>query len=312
MNKRDIIALAEGRLSEKRKQEVLKWMLKNPKRQQQYHTIKAKYVVDRLKESQNVPSGNLTASNIYKYLGYVACITVLLSLAFLYKTSDNSVETEGTTALMVSTSIGENRTVKLPDGTVITLNANTSLSYPSTFTADTREVILRGEAFFDVTHNAHRPFIVKTDDGMKIHVLGTTFNVKSYPEDSNMETTLISGKVRVIEEKDNKTVVLNPSQRATYVKKEDKIIIDKVDTKTFTAWREGKLVYDETPIREVIADLKRKYKVSIAVASPEIMNYKYTGTFDNLTIEEILDLFEVSSPINYKLTQNKITLHMTE
>ncbi|CAM4240104.1 FecR domain-containing protein [Zobellia roscoffensis] len=312
MNKRDITALAENRLSEKRKQEVIKWLLKNPKRQQQYHTIKAKYVADKLKKSQNGSSDSLYKPKIYKYLGYAAILIVLLSVAFLYQPSDNLVETEHATSLMVSTSIGENRTIELSDGTVITLNANTSLSYPSTFTDDTREVTLQGEAFFNVTHDANKPFVVKTDDGMRIHVLGTSFNVKSYPEDFNMETTLVTGKVRVIEEKDNKTVVLNPSQRATYLKKEDKIIIDKVDIKNYTAWREGKLVYDETPIREVIGDLKRKYKVSIAVASPEIMNYKYTGTFDNLTIEEILDLFEVSSPINYKLTQNKITLHMTE
>ncbi|MDO6819834.1 FecR family protein [Zobellia sp. 1_MG-2023] len=312
MNKRDIIALAENRLSEKRKQEVIKWLLKNPERQEQYHKIKAKHVAKLLRESQKATKNSRFTLSIFQYIGYAAVLTILFSLAFLYKPTKDSIKIEQPSLLMSTTSVGENKTIELSDGTVIMLNSNTSISYPSIFSTNNREVVLQGEAFFDVTHDANRPFIVKTDGGMKIHVLGTSFNVKSYPEDSHMETTLVSGKVRVVEEKDNKTVFLNPSQRATYIKKEDKIIIDKVDTEVFTAWREGKLVYDETPIREVISDLKRKYHISIAVASPTIMNYKYTGTFDNLTIEEILDLFEVSSPINYKLTQNKITLHMTE
>lgn len=190
------------------------------------------------------------------------------------------------------------------------LNANTSLSFPEQFSDTLRSVSLSGEAFFEVTHDEDRPFIVTTENGMQIQVLGTTFNVKSYPEDQNVETTLVSGKVRVVEEKDHKTVVLNPSQRATYDKNEDKLIVDKVKTENLLGWRQGKLVYDETPIHQVIRDLQRRFEVAISVESPEIMNYKYTGTFDNLTIDQIMDLFEVSSPILYKKNHSKITLYM--
>lgn len=314
MNKRDIKALVEGRLSNERKKEVIKWLLKNPKQQQRYHKLKAEHVAQLLKNPQYNGHERAVAkrNRLYKLVGYAALIAILIGSAVFLIQPSPEPSVEKVAVLMTTTTIGENKDVVLPDGSQITLNSNTSITYPHAFEEGIREVTLSGEAFFDVTHDEERPFIVHMDNGVKIQVLGTSFNIKSYPEDQNVETTLVSGKVRVVEEKDNKTVVLNPSQRATYVKNEDKIIIDKVETENLTSWRQGKLVYDETPIREVISDLKRKYKVSISVASPEIMNYRYTGVFDNLTIEQILDLFEVSSPILFKKNHTKITLYMNK
>jgi ferric-dicitrate binding protein FerR (iron transport regulator) len=312
MNKKDIIALVEDRLPAEKKQEVIKWLLKNPKQQQRYHILKAKHVAKLLRKSgdDKTQKPRTIQTSWYKYAGYAAGIAFLFSLAYVLMIPKNSVETPVYATTETVTSIGEYRTVELSDGTKITLNANTTLSYPKTFSGESREVSLKGEAFFDVAHNPDKPFVVSTDNGMKIQVLGTVFNVRSYPEDLNMETTLVSGKVKVVEEKDQKTVVLNPSQRATYVKSEDKLIVDNVQTENFTAWRQGKLIYDETPIRQVIGDLKRKYRIAISVESPKIMDYKYTGEFDNLSIEQIMDLFEVSSPILYKMKDNQITLYM--
>ncbi|MDC6387018.1 DUF4974 domain-containing protein [Flagellimonas taeanensis] len=312
MNKKDIIALVEDRLPAEKKQEVIKWLLKNPKQQQRYHILKAKHVAKLLRKSgdDRTQKPGTIQTRWYKYAGYAAGIAFLLSLAYVLMIPKNGVETPVYATTETVTSIGEYRTVELSDGTKITLNANTTLSYPKTFSGESREVSLKGEAFFDVAHNPDKPFVVSTDNGMKIQVLGTVFNVRSYPEDLNVETTLVSGKVKVVEEKDQKTVVLNPSQRATYVKNEDKLIVDNVQTENFTAWRQGKLIYDETPIRQVIGDLKRKYRIAISVESPKIMDYKYTGEFDNLSIEQIMDLFEVSSPILYKMKDNQITLYM--
>ena len=304
--------MVEGRLPAEKKREVIKWLLKNPKQQQRYHILKAKHVAKLLRHSADdkmqKPGKNQT--RWYKYAGYAAGIALLFSLTYMLMEPKHHVETPIHAIRETITSIGEYRTVELSDGTKITLNANTTLSYPKAFSGGTREVSLKGEAFFDVAHNPDKPFVVSTDNGMKIQVLGTVFNVRSYPEDLNVETTLVSGKVKVVEERDKKTVVLNPSQRATYVKNEDKLIVDNVQTENFTAWRRGKLIYDETPIRQVIGDLKRKYRIAISVESPEIMDYKYTGEFDNLSIEQIMDLFEVSSPILYKMKDNQITLYM--
>ncbi|WP_318312690.1 FecR family protein [Flagellimonas crocea] len=314
MNNKDINALVEGRLSEGKKAEVVKWLLKNPKQQQRYHVLKARHVAKLLKEGErkNKLETKREFADWYKYVGYAACVLLMVALAYTLVSPYEQLEEKPSQIILASTSIGENKTITLSDGTKVTLNANTIFSYPEKFSGASREVSLNGEAFFDVAHNAEKPFMVDTGNGMNIQVLGTVFNVKSYPEDQHVETTLISGKVKVVEERNQKTVVLAPSQRATYVKDADKLIVDNVQTNKFTAWRQGKLIYDETPIRQVISDLKRKYKVEISVESPGIMDYKYTGEFDNLGIEQILDLFEVSSPILYRMHNNQITLFMKQ
>lgn len=314
MNNKDINALVEGRLPDDKKAEVVKWLLKNPKQQQRYHVLKARHVAKLLKEGEhkNVLGHKRKFADWYKYVGYAACVLLMAALAYTLISPNKQLEERSSQIILASTSIGENKTITLSDGTKVTLNANTTFSYPEKFSEESRDVSLQGEAFFDVAHNPEKPFKVATGNGMNIQVLGTVFNVKSYPEDQNVETTLVSGKVKVVEEQNQKTVVLAPSQRATYVKDADKLIVDNVQTKKFTAWREGKFIYDETPIRQVISDLKRKYKVDISVESPGIMDYKYTGEFDNLGIEQILDLFEVSSPILYKMHNNQITLFMKQ
>ncbi|MBW8199869.1 FecR family protein [Flagellimonas abyssi] len=314
MNNKDINALVEGRLSDEKKAEVVKWLLKNPKQQQRYHVLKARHVAKLLKEGEgkNKLDTKRKFADWYKYVGYAACVLLMVALAYTLVSPNEQLEEKYSQTILASTSIGENKTITLSDGTKVTLNANTTFSYPEKFSEESRDVSLQGEAFFDVAHNPEKPFKVATGNGMNIQVLGTVFNVKSYPEDQNVETTLVSGKVKVVEEQNQKTVVLAPSQRATYVKDADKLIVDNVQTTKFTAWREGKLIYDETPIRQVISDLKRKYKVDISVESPGIMDYKYTGEFDNLGIEQILDLFEVSSPILYKMHNNQITLFMKQ
>ena len=223
MNNKDINALVEGRLSDEKKAEVVKWLLKNPKQQQRYHVLKARHVAKLLKEGggKNKLDTKRKFADWYKYVGYAACVLLMVALAYTLVSPNEQLEAKYSQTILASTSIGENKTITLSDGTKVTLNANTTFSYPEKFSEESRDVSLQGEAFFDVAHNPEKPFKVATGNGMNIQVLGTVFNVKSYPEDQNVETTLVSGKVKVVEEQNQKTVVLAPSQRATYVKDAD-------------------------------------------------------------------------------------------
>ncbi len=197
----------------------------------------------------------------------------------------------------------------LSDGTIVYLNAGTSLKYPIKFPSNgSRQVILSGEAFFEVTENKEKPFIVTADEGMKVKVLGTRFNIKSYPEDGNVETTLIDGKVRIMENNSSKEVDLKPSEKAIYHKNKDAVTVKGVDTSQFTSWKEGVLIYDETPLYQVIKDLERTYDIAFEVESETIRNYKFNGVFDNLTVDQILEIFELSSPIKYYKLNKKIIL----
>lgn len=312
MDKRDIVGLIEDRLTDEKKKAVVDWLLKNPKEQEYYQILKAQYIAESLQKVDNISNRpkNIKKQRRGSILKYAAILVLLLASSFfLWKQQSKGIDNNADSSiLLVTTSIGENKEVVLSDGTKVVLNANSILSYPTRFSGKTRSVVLKGEAFFDVTENKERPFTVSMDNDIKIKVLGTTFNVKSYPDDENVETILVSGKVRVIEKRENKEVVLRPSQRATYNKKDDKLIIDNVKTDDFTAWKRGVMVYDETPMTQVINDLKRAYNITIKIKSSNIENYKYTGIFDNLTIKEVLDLFEISSPITYELNNKEVIL----
>lgn len=308
MRKKHIFDLIEGRLGFHKKKEVIEWLLKNKRAQKKYHLAKAEHVANTLGDHKGELSGSRKNSikNILKYAA-IAIALVGTALYFQETTAPIISETENT-MVMIATSIGEKEEVILSDGTKVIVNANSVLSYPASFAGNTREVMLKGEAFFEVTENKEKPFIVNTNEGMDIKVLGTVFNVKSYPEDKKVETTLVSGKVQVVERKDNKTVLLYPSQRATYNKTDDRLIIDKVETDHLISWKDGRLIYDETPLKDVIKDLERVYDVTFLVDSKELLEYKFKGVFDNLTITQVLSLFELSSPIQCTLKENYVII----
>lgn len=309
MNNKDITRLVEDSLDDRKKKEVIEWLLKNPKYQKRYHKAKAEYVAHTLKNENSLIRITKRKRGMFKALKYASVIALLLTggvyTAKNIKEKEDFVENKMT---LVTTAIGEKKEVVLSDGTKIIVNSNSALSYPTEFIGVTREVVLKGEAFFDVAENKELPFIVNTNEGMNIKVLGTTFNVKSYPEDQIIETTLVTGKVEVVERNDNKTVFLYPSQRATYVKTDDKLIIDKVNTEKYISWKDGKLIYDETPLREVIKGLERAYNIKFKVKSKELLDYKYKGVFDNLSIIEVIELFELSSPIKCVLKEGYIEI----
>ena len=308
MNKKKIIKLIKGHLDDRKKKKVIEWLLKDPKAQKFYRLKKAEYIARSLSKGTGIKYYGLNFSNIVKYAVVLAVfLSVWLFVRYTIEGKGDIVENN---IILVITAIGEKKEIILSDGTGIIVNANSTLSYPREFIGDNREVVLKGEAYFEVAENKEKPFIVRTNEGMYIRVLGTCFNVKSYPEDPRIETTLVSGKVEVVERKDNKTVFLYPSQRATYIKPDDKLIIDKVNTEDFISWKEGKLIYDETPLSEVVKDLERTYNVTFIIESKEILDYKYKGVFDNLTVQEILDLFELSSPLKCTLKDKYVKLEI--
>ncbi|MCL6293913.1 FecR family protein [Jejuia spongiicola] len=307
MSNKEILKLIKGQLSPEKEKEVVDWLLNNPKKRKQYEILKAKEIAKNLRKTSKSSSRH-TIKRIYKYAAVILVVITssLLTWQLSNKNDFTDSEQNDTSLVLVTTQKAEKKVIFLEDSTKITLNSNSALSYPKHFKGNTREVVIKGEAFFDVTENEQKPFIVTTNEGLKIKVLGTSFNVKSYPEDRKMETTLVTGKVKVIEERKNTIVELSPSQKATYLKSEDKMIVEHVKTENFTAWKEGRLIYNDTPMRDVIKDLERMYDLKFDVSSIKILDYKYKGEFNNLNINQILELFEISSPITYSIQKNNI------
>jgi ferric-dicitrate binding protein FerR (iron transport regulator) len=200
---------------------------------------------------------------------------------------------------------GQKSVLFLSDGTKVWLNAASKLSYRNDFgSGSTREVHLEGEAFFDVAHNADKPFIVHTSS-IRIKVLGTSFNVKSYPEEKTIETTLVKGKVR-IEGGDSKTngigdVELKPNQRAVFHKESKTINISEVDASNSGAWKQDRMVFHGETMDNVILQLERSYDVRIHVADKGSLTCKLTASIEKESLDEILELLKASHNIRYSI-----------
>lgn len=194
----------------------------------------------------------------------------------------------------------------LPDGTEVCLNSGSSITYPSHYTDGERNVTLSGEAYFKVTHNKEKPFVVSAlDKKYKVKVLGTEFNMQAYRDDNVIQTTLISGSVQVdIQGRNTKTVLL-PSQKATYSLQNNELEVVSANTDRETDWMYSRLVFKKTPMPEVLARLSRFYKVEFDVRNKIIDTYTFTGTFEDRPLYQVLDYMKISSQIDYNITYQK-------
>jgi ferric-dicitrate binding protein FerR (iron transport regulator) len=212
-----------------------------------------------------------------------------------------------------ATTKGSKSTVKLPDGTVVMLNANSRLSHYEKFKGETREVSLTGEAYFDVVHDPAHPFIIHTPAG-DIKVLGTSFNVKAFAN-GFLETTLIHGKVAIFlkNHKDN-NFVLSPGQKLVTRNSghsTDSVAILPITTLkdtlvAETSWTKGQLVFVNKPLVDIAKDLERIFDVTIQFKSDKAKEYRYTGVYDDTSLDQILEILQLSRHITYHRDKNII------
>lgn len=168
--------------------------------------------------------------------------------------------------------------ITLVDGTKVWLNAASSLKFFTSLQGDERRVWLEGEAYFEVAHNAQRPFIVESG-GQRIRVLGTHFNVNSYRSEKAIYTTLVEGSVEVSALNGNIKATLRPNEQATYCRQSDESIsIKEVDSSLATAWRSGSFIFSQATITEIMEDLSRWYSFDFEV-SPHLNKLQFSGQF---------------------------------
>lgn len=169
--------------------------------------------------------------------------------------------------------------VCLEDGTVVTLNADSELTYPSVFDARSREVSLRGEAFFEVAHDASRPFFVQVD-GYRIQVLGTRFNVSAYGDEPRHHTTLVEGSVRILDASSEtvcREILLHPGEQFSREVSTSRSTVSRVDTRRYTAWMDGEFVFDNTPLADVLRTVSRWYDFRYEITDPALEKYTFSG-----------------------------------
>ena len=207
------------------------------------------------------------------------------------------------------TPAGMRSKVLLPDSSEVWLNASSRLTVQAGFGAQTRQVELVGEAYFKVAQNKKSPFVVSTSE-MDIKALGTAFNVSAYSGSSMHQTVLVEGKVEVAT-KMGERINMRPDQLIELNKDEGVVAVQSnVNTELYTAWTNGILIFQKTPMEDVISTLERWFNITIELRDPVLKSYRYTGTFDNRSLEQIMSYISLSSDINYKIDKDHITLHI--
>lgn len=195
--------------------------------------------------------------------------------------------------------------IKLDDGTKVWVNAETKLKYPVAFVGDRREVVLDGEAFFDVAKN-EKPFIVKTSFG-DVRVLGTAFGISAYASESESYTTLVRGKVSVEREGGEPVVILPGEQVVT--SKDGKMIKQQVDVEEFVGWKDGIYVFKEKSLGEIMKTLERWYNISVDFQEKSLVDLPFTGNlkrYDDINV--FFDALTRTGDMKYRVEGNQVIL----
>lgn len=195
--------------------------------------------------------------------------------------------------------------IKLDDGTKVWVNAETKLKYPVAFVGDRREVVLEGEAFFDVAKN-EKPFIVKTSFG-DVRVLGTAFGISAYASESESYTTLVRGKVSVEREGGEPVVILPGEQVVTF--KDGKMIKQEVDVEEFVGWKDGIYVFKEKSLGEIMKTLERWYNISVDFQEKSLVDLPFTGNlkrYDDINV--FFDALTRTGDMKYRVEGNQVIL----
>ena len=261
-------------------------------------------------------------------------VVVVASSVFIWKYIRSSSTGISQPQETIAVQNGSRSRSMLPDGTTVWLNAGSKLFYDDNFSGPTREVRLEGEAFFDVVKQPQRPFIVHTS-GIDIKVLGTSFNVKSYPDDKTVETTLYHGSVKIFRENESEksAIILKPNEKVIISKEaavDDNHLSLKNNNNTVpevipanyiltfidstkkenerleTAWLYSRLEFKGDSFEEVARKMDRWYNVTIVFTDEKVKQLSVTGSFEKETIEQAFAALKTGFPINYKIINHEI------
>lgn len=235
---------------------------------------------------------NASRTQSIRFAAWLAAASIIVAFSVLLFTKDTSRSSATTPQLTrvetVSTS-SSHQLIKLPDGSTVILNENSSLVFPENFSGNTREVTLIGEGYFDIKHDAHKTFIVHTGK-VRTTVLGTAFNIRAYKSDQKVDVTVTRGRVRVSTDK-QVLADLRPDQQVSYYKTQARI--EKIKTKATEVieWQSRDLFFDDVTLKEAATLLEQRFQIKILFADHEALSCRFSGTFlKGENLDEVLEV----------------------
>ncbi|MCG8307203.1 MAG: FecR domain-containing protein [Cytophagales bacterium] len=315
-------------------QALRKWLHASPHHKKQFDIVKSYWesnrweievdgkdmLFDRLKQkirSEDTPvrpikyRSEMSGAKSYRYrmIGIAASLILLISIGmFLFETEPlQSDAVEEVATIAKQNPAGQKSRITLPDGTLVWLNSESEISYPERFDAGQRNVVMRGEAYFEVAKDPRKPFIVHTNK-MNVRVLGTCFNVKSYAGDPTASVSLVEGKVRVDFTDRHKlkreAMLLEPGDELIYSLKGSKLNKQNFDREYVTSWKDGVLILKNDSFAALKEKLERWYGIRIHVEGVPPADFIVKGRFDNEYLDNVLRTLQFGRDFGYAIHDN--------
>lgn len=297
--------------------------------QKGFWAFRQKTGVNRLADDYSGKSRSLLV--FARYAAMIIISFTLSGILFYFIGRDMRISAEHNVSELIIP-MGSRAKFRLPDGTEVNLNAGSRLRYDRMYGVRERFVELEGEAYFIVARDQEKPFIVKTPY-LNVTAVGTEFNVKAYPGDETIETTLVEGSIRVEPTEGKKgATILEPNQKLTYFKNDHKkdtsnlngniareenlqveppksvFVEQNIDVVPEISWKEHRWIFQQKNLSDIAIELERRYNVEIVIESERLKNFRFTGTITEEPIEQVLEVMSISAPIGFSLRGRVVTL----
>lgn len=258
-------------------------------------------------DNRQSPSQKLIKWPMLKIAAIFVLISSMVLTTYYLTSSSENRQTIAADVLHKTAPLGSKTITNLPDGTKVFLNAGSKISFNSEFQGETRNVTLSGEAFFEVTHDKDKPFFVKMN-GDIVKVLGTSFNIRSYPKEDFVQVSVATGKVSYSIPSGDE-VILEPGRMATYDPEGEKLVTGEVNELSAFAWKDKVLYFDDLPFNKIILELERWYGVDISYDQSLNFEGSYTEQFDNPSLKEVLNSLSFVYRFTFDIKESNVTLN---
>lgn len=241
-------------------------------------------------------------------LGLAACCAVIIALCgvsgfLLWHTQDTLDNNMLCDDVVVRTQLGEHSQVTLPDGTEVTLNAQTTVRYATAMSDGKRRVQVDGEAFFDVAKDEQHPFVVTAGE-VDVTCLGTSFDVRHYADDNSVAVVLAEGKVRV--SANEAEVTMEPDSRVVYDCAAQTLSKHSAPSSDYTCWLNGEVKYNNQTLEEIAAELSRNHNIRLVITNDELKHERFTGYLGRASLRNILDVMCLAANMNYHIADDTV------
>ena len=354
MDKSTLHRFFEGSASDREVRQIREWVESSPENRQEL--LDERKIFDALllfadagngdtSKTKQIPIHHTHQNPVIRLrIPHIAAmLAVVFTLGMLARPYFTTEKKTKTAWYEIQAPLGAKSRISLIDGTKVWLNAGSKLRYSTDFGLQNREVRLEGEGYFEVTKNEVLPFDVKTS-GLTVRALGTSFNVKAYPNEATIETILIEGEVEITHVvktagiETNEAVLLKPMQRLTLKKNTNEMLVEMhmqekestaeplaeirqtavtptvkamkatTDLTILTSWKDKRWRIESEELGSFAVKLERRYNVTISFQDKDLPKYKFNGTFEDEPIEEVLRALALAAPINFSLKGNQVVL----